>query len=66
MSIRTKSGHGKLTGKATIIRKDGTKEEAILTAEVPKERVEEFLNSPAVQVRFNSKTVDKAILISPR
>jgi hypothetical protein len=51
MTIRTKGGFGKLTGTATITRKDGTKEEATLTAKVPKERVEKFLNSSNKEVK---------------
>ena len=51
MTIRTKGGLGKLTGTATIIRKDGTKEEATLTAKVPKERVEKYLNSSNKEVK---------------
>ena len=51
MTIRTKGGLGKLKGTATITRKDGTKEEATLTAEVPKERVEKFLNSSNKEVK---------------
>ena len=53
MTIRTKGGLGKLTGTATITRKDGTKEEATLTVKVPKERVEKFLNSNDKKVTQN-------------
>ena len=45
MSVRAKGSLGKLSGVATIIRKDGTKEEVPVTAKVPKERVEKFINS---------------------
>jgi len=39
MGIKTKTGLGKLTGTATVIRKDGTREEVKVTANVSKEQL---------------------------
>ena len=39
MGIKTKTGLGKLTGTATVIRKDGTREEVKVTAKVSKEQL---------------------------
>jgi hypothetical protein len=39
MGIKTKTGLGKLTGTATVIRKDGTREEVKVTAKVSKEQI---------------------------
>lgn len=43
MGIRAKGGLGKLTGTATIVRKDGTREEVPFTAKASKEAVEKLI-----------------------
>lgn len=45
MGIRAKGGLGKLTGTATIIRKNGKREEVPITAKVTKEQVEKLAKS---------------------
>ena len=45
MGIRTKGSPGKLSGTATIIRKDGKKEEVPFTAKATKEQVETLVKS---------------------
>ena len=55
MSIRAKGGLGKLTGVATLTRKDGTKEEIPFESRINKEQLQKIqtLNSN------NSKVVNK-------
>jgi hypothetical protein len=45
MGIRAKGGLGKLTGTATIIRKNGEREEVPISAKVTKEQVEKLAKS---------------------
>ncbi len=44
MAIRTKGGLGKLTGTATVIRKDGSREEVPIVAKATKEQVEKLVD----------------------
>lgn len=45
MGIRAKGGLGKLTGVATVTRKDGTKEEVKITKKVTPEHAEKIFKS---------------------
>ena len=49
MGIRAKGGLGKMSGTATIIRKDGTREEVSITAKASKEAVEKLIAARAAK-----------------
>ena len=53
MGIRTKGGLGKLTGTATIIRKDGTKEDVPFEAKASKEAVQKLIAARAAKKPSN-------------
>lgn len=49
MGIRAKGGLGKMSGTATIIRKDGTREEVSIQAKASKEAVEKLIAARAAK-----------------
>ena len=49
MGIRAKSGLGKMSGTATIIRKDGTREEVPFEAKASKQAVEKLIAARAAK-----------------
>jgi hypothetical protein len=49
MGIRTKGGLGKLSGTATIIRKDGTREEVPFTTKASKTAVDKLIAARAAK-----------------
>lgn len=49
MGIRAKGGLGKMTGTATIIRKDGTREEVPFEAKASKKAVEKLIAARAAK-----------------
>ena len=55
MSIRAKGGLGKLTGTATIIRKDGTREDVPFTAKASKEAAEKLIAARAARKEQSNK-----------